>query len=80
LPEFCSALRWNTVSGTTLHGPGNLSATLWDRSGGTTNDLHLSNINEAGIAAGRNGTWTLRVEDLAAGDTGSLTGFKLNIW
>ena len=34
-------------------------------------------VNVSSIAGNRNGTWQLKVQDLAGGDVGALTNFKL---
>jgi chitinase len=61
----------------TLIGPNSASSVLWSQTGGGADDVHLLNVDVTSIAGNRNGTWQLKVEDLAAADVGNLTNFAL---
>ena len=55
------------------------SVLLWDRAGGSADDL-IQSFTPADFAGeSARGTWTLRVRDRAARDTGTIRGFELRI-
>jgi subtilisin family serine protease/subtilisin-like proprotein convertase family protein len=59
-----------------LIAPDGTAYTLLDKAGGGTDDVHQTFVVDlAGEAV--DGTWNLRVQDTAAGDTGALTGWSL---
>jgi PKD repeat protein len=59
-----------------LIAPNGTAFNLWNRSGGTTdNIIQTFTVNAAAVAA--NGTWKLRVNDNASGDTGTLDRWSL---
>jgi hypothetical protein len=68
---------WQSDLKVTLVGPGGSSTVLWNQAGSDADDVHLMNVNVSSIAGNRNGSWQLKVQDLAGGDVGSLTSFKL---
>jgi subtilisin-like proprotein convertase family protein len=69
----------------TLTAPNGTSAVLHERNGGRTDDIHrsfdlstspaLSNLLGSSIA----GAWTLRIQDLAPADTGTLNEWELEL-
>jgi subtilisin-like proprotein convertase family protein len=61
----------------TLAGPGGISKVLHDRAGGSSDNLRkMFDVPEA-VGKQATGTWTLTVQDLASGDTGTLYAFGL---
>ena len=61
----------------TLLAPNGTAFTLWNRTGaGTDNIVQTFTVNASAITA-PNGTWTLRVQDAASGDTGTLNSWGL---
>ncbi len=54
-------------------------AVLWNRDGGSSDDIHQSFKPEAFIGQDAGGTWLLRVIDHARYDEGVLTGWSLTI-
>ncbi|MCP3979687.1 MAG: hypothetical protein GY716_10230 [bacterium] len=70
-----------------LTSPDGTSVVLHDRSGGGTNDLRTwydtetAPVDSLSVFAGETayGTWTLRVEDHAGGDTGTIDDWSLEI-
>jgi hypothetical protein len=56
---------------------GATEVTLWDQSGGSAHDIHQTFTPAAFNGAAANGTWTLRLFDLAARDTGRLDNWAL---
>ncbi|WP_326564161.1 M4 family metallopeptidase [Micromonospora peucetia] len=62
----------------TLVAPDGSTYVLHNRTGGSTDNINQTyNVNLAGEVA--NGTWKLRVQDAASGDTGYLNTWTLNL-
>ncbi len=63
-----------------LEDPNGAQVVLFNRSGGSADDLVLSGFGIAGLGGqGLNGTWQLHVMDLAALDVGTLQSWTLHV-
>ena len=59
-----------------LISPSGVSTVLRNRTGGSANDIHDNySVNASGTAS--NGTWKLRVQDLASGDVGYIDSWSI---
>lgn len=63
-----------------LVAPNGNERILHDRAGGSFDNLTITNTDVTALSGGvLNGRWTLRVEDTARSDTGSLTSWSLTV-
>jgi subtilisin-like proprotein convertase family protein len=64
-----------------LTDPSGARAVLWNREGGSQQNLELNGVVLTGQLAqnGANGTWILDVSDHAAMDTGTLETWTINL-
>jgi PKD repeat protein len=60
-----------------LIAPNGTTFNLWNRTGAGTDNINQTFTVNASSVTAPNGTWTLRVADQAAGDTGRLNGWGL---